>query len=428
MTANPTRLQALVEGELGLSIERGGIASALTAYARRKAVSLGTDSEESLAAHVKADDASFNELVEAVTVPHTWFFRDLEQLEGAAAFLAQRASRTAGPPRVWVPACASGDEAYSLAALVAERNARAEIVGTDVNLAALQRARQGAYGAWAVRWVPERMKHVLAPRAGSTYEIAASLKGSVSFVQHNLLHAPLPSTAADGLWDLIVCRNVLIYLTREHARRVIEHLRQALSPGGALILGASDIVFELPAGLTPVSIDNRLVFLRQEGAVPQPAAATPEPLALGFRIAAMPPQPAVGSRELVAIEPSPAYTSSVPPSQKLDEAPAAESDDSAAAREMLDGISRYLDGDVQGAARQLRAALFLEANLWPAAYYLALCYDAIGLGRDAKRLYGRVAELIASGAPLPIDTEHGFRFLEQDVLRIARARGARGRP
>ncbi|MBI5534017.1 MAG: hypothetical protein HY898_14950 [Deltaproteobacteria bacterium] len=423
---NRNTLQALVESELGLSLDRGGIASALAAYARKKAHSLGIHDEDELAAVVMSDARAFNELIEAVAVTHTWFFRDLEQLQGAASFLADRAAKTGEPPRVWVPACATGDEAYSLAALAEGARTEAEILGTDINLAALQRAREGVYGAWAVRWVPQRMKSALSPCAGSSYEVVPSLKRSVSFAQHNLLHEPPRSSAADGLWDLIVCRNVLIYLTREHARRVVDNLRQALRIGGALILGASDVVFELPLGLAPASIDHRLVFLRQAGAPPPVAPSTLEILAEEARAPMMdaPKVPARAPLHSGATWRFETREPCAPLQRPTHDAPAVNGDGSMASRQMLAGISRYLDGDVQGAARQLRAALLLEARLWPAAYYLALCYDAMGLGSDARQLYWRVADLIASGAPLPIDAELGFKFLEQEVLRIVRRRVA----
>jgi chemotaxis protein methyltransferase CheR len=93
-------------------------------------------------------------------------------------------------------------------------------------------------------------------------QIVERIRGLVRFELHNLLDPPRRSPAPDGKWDLILCRNVLIYLTREHAQRVVARLRDALATGGMLALGASDILAELPPGLAPVVHEGRVFFRR----------------------------------------------------------------------------------------------------------------------------------------------------------------------
>jgi hypothetical protein len=83
----------------------------------------------------------------------------------------------------------------------------------------------------------------------------------VTFAHHNLLD-PVPLTAAGGLWDVILCRNVLIYFTREAAQKTLGTLSRALAPGGHLLLGASEVVVDVPRGLEARYVENRLAFAR----------------------------------------------------------------------------------------------------------------------------------------------------------------------
>ncbi len=432
---DPTALERLAERRLGLNLTRGGTAQALARHAGRLGAGLSRLLER---AEAGPESSEFQALVEAVTVQHSWLFRDRQQLELAIAGLRSGA-------QVWVPATARGEDAYSIAILSDAVGRPASVLGTDICAAALEHARRARYDAWATREVPPSHAGALRwePTGG---QIVERIRGLVRFELHNLLDPPRRSPAPDGKWDLILCRNVLIYLTREHAQRVVARLRDALATGGMLALGASDILAELPPGLAPVVHEGRVFFRRLgEGTPPDPtpclhvppaharSAVTSDPRRSGRaapsraqgtvvpRVAAPAgasapagaPRSGEGGDAAAGREPGGAVAGDLAARQQEAEA---------AHRQLFEGIERYLAGDLPAAVKELRAALFHLPGCWPAAYYLALTHDALGRFDEARRLYAEVCSAIDRGTSASILPGHDFSFLEQDVAAVARRR------
>ena len=185
-------------------------------------------------------------LIDEVTIKETYFLRHREELDAIdwRALAAQAATARRGQVRVWSAACASGEEPYSLALLALEAFAPGpapiDVLATDIAASALARGRAGplrrALG-------PPRRRRPC-ERGGSSRTATASrsappLRALVRFARHNLLSDPIPP-AGEAPFDLIVCRNVLIYFRPDVVRRTIDRLRAALVPGGPLLLGAAD--------------------------------------------------------------------------------------------------------------------------------------------------------------------------------------------
>jgi chemotaxis protein methyltransferase CheR len=190
-------------------------------------------------------------LIEEVTVHETFFFRHTsELLKLDWPGLAGRA-RTAGAEtaRVWVAGCATGEEAYTLAMLSSEAfapmSAPVSIVGTDISAPALAAARLGVYGRRATRGIEPELQTRYLMAAGDKMVVTAKLRHMVSYARHNLVRDPPPPP---GSFDLITCRNVLIYFDPATAQRVVERLQRALNPGGILLLGAADRISTPRAG------------------------------------------------------------------------------------------------------------------------------------------------------------------------------------
>nr|WP_229521236.1 CheR family methyltransferase [Massilia sp. IC2-477] len=191
-------------------------------------------------------------LVQEMLIGVTSFFRDREAFDALEQFVLPRIcqARPSGEPvRAWVTACSTGEEAYSLAMLLAERvecvdDAPAmQMFATDIDERGLAMARAARYPETIAADVPpERLARHFTP-VDSQFKVRRLLRERILFARHDLLHDP-----AFLKLDLITCRNVLIYLNREVHRHVLEVFHSALRPGGFLFLGNAESA-ELAADL-----------------------------------------------------------------------------------------------------------------------------------------------------------------------------------
>ncbi len=186
-----------------------------------------------------------DELVDALLNHETYFFRDrtpFDLLAGAALPRLAEARRQRGRLRIWCAGCSTGQEAYSVAMLLADQPATWEgwtfdILGTDVSAATIARANDGLFSRFEVQRglpVTQMLRHFT--QEGDDWRVNADLRRQVRFIRHNLLDPP------PGRFDLILCRNVLLYLAPELRRRAFERLASAIMPDGVLMLGAGETV------------------------------------------------------------------------------------------------------------------------------------------------------------------------------------------
>ena len=194
---------------------------------------------------LEKDDAELGSLVDAATNNLSRFFRNRNQLEAISRFiipaLADRCgARNPGPERlrVWVAGCATGEEPYTLAMVLADslpQRIRFHITATDISRGVLRTARSGEYSRSQTRVIPgpARSRHFVDSDRG--LRVNESLRNTVTFEWHNLMTAPPVSEA-----DLILCRNVLTYLTPDARKIAAVRLREAIRVGGFLIIGNSE--------------------------------------------------------------------------------------------------------------------------------------------------------------------------------------------
>ncbi|MDB4990858.1 MAG: chemotaxis protein CheR [Myxococcaceae bacterium] len=234
----------------GLIAERVGLSYTQSekpifdAKASARAIEAGFDSMLDYYYFLRYDDPEqreFQRLVEALVVHETFFFRELGPLEVAVAqFVAPRVAE-GGTARVWCAACATGEEPVTLAMLLEESalSGRVQLVASDVSESALRRARSGKFSPRALR---QGREHPLASRylERSAAELTASpaLLAGIDFRRINLTDNEAVQKL--GSFDLIVCRNVLIYFGDQHARQVVDQLTELLAPGGAILVGVSE--------------------------------------------------------------------------------------------------------------------------------------------------------------------------------------------
>ena len=194
------------------------------------------------AALATGSDRLADTVVDALLNQETSFYRDTGVLDLAADVLsAQRQAEPTRRPRAWSAGCSVGQEPYSLAMLMAERtkvgDSAPDIVATDVSPAAISRARAGRYSQFEIqRGLPVRRMLQWFDQDGEKWIARADLVRLVSFRRHNLVSEAPPF----GLFDLILCRNVLLYFAGDVRRTVFDRLADALRPGGTLILGAGE--------------------------------------------------------------------------------------------------------------------------------------------------------------------------------------------
>jgi chemotaxis protein methyltransferase CheR len=430
-------LDALLERHTGIEVTRGGIDSSVDAFVVRRMEELGLAHLDEYVARLSPQGAELELLLNAITVTHTWFMRDPGQLSIVSALLESRAP-SAAALRVWVPGCATGEDPYSIAMLGEQAGRSVEVLGSDINSAALRRASAGIYGSWAVRDIVE-VERYFERGERSSFVLSPRLKRHVRFERHNLLEQPLP-----GDWDVILCRNVLIYLSRERARGVVERLADALAPGGHLLLGASEVLFEVPPQLEATYVAGRLSLRKIAGSTsklrtsrPVPPGSSqvhPPPYAWRAPVPALPRM--AGS--ITEREPTRAPTAegagveqlltrghdhldqSALPEAIIEYELAVERDATLAEPHMYLGIALYLNGAIDAALHELRAAVFLDGALWPAAFYLAVCHEALGQREEAQREYRHVVRVAERGTGSRLPRRHSA--WHDDLLDLAKKR------
>jgi chemotaxis protein methyltransferase CheR len=234
----------LVRREIGLML-RDNQETALEAAIRRSGVP-DPQTFLRLAEDPLAGRAAIDRLIDHVTVQETYFLRERGQLESIAWRLLLQVAHEAGAStiRVWVAACATGEEAYTLAMLASEAFAPAappvDILATDISHAALEHAERGRYRPRSVQQLPTHLRsRWLLPTGDGEFEVDDRLRDLVRFRRHNLVRDAVPPIGEDR-FDFVVCRNVLIYFDTPTVEKVIGSLESAVRPAGTLLLGAAD--------------------------------------------------------------------------------------------------------------------------------------------------------------------------------------------
>ncbi|MBM9465894.1 CheR family methyltransferase [Nakamurella leprariae] len=224
----------------------------------------------------------FTALFNTILINVTAFFRDVDAWEAMRTeVLPELIDREATRPiRVWSAACASGQEAYSLAIVLAEYlgmeqfRSRVKIYATDVDEGALSLARHAVYGERDLGGVPEDLLAKYFERSGSRWAFRKDLRRNVIFGRNDLVQdAPISRI------DLLACRNALMYFNAETQSRIVSRLAFALNPRGVLFLGKAEMLLNHADAFEPIDLKRR--FFRRQATLTRretpPEAATPQP-------------------------------------------------------------------------------------------------------------------------------------------------------
>jgi chemotaxis methyl-accepting protein methylase len=221
-------------------------------------------------------DLLFKELLIGVTS----FFRDPEaweklKIEAIPSLLADR--HAGGTMRAWSAGCSTGEEAYSLAIVFKEaleqfkptENFTLQIFATDLDRDAIDKARQGVYPANIAADVsPSRLRRFFIKEENG-YRVCKEIREMVTFATQNLIMDP-PFTKL----DILICRNLLIYLTPELQKKLMPLFHYSLNPGGVLFLGSAETINAFTGFFTPLDLKSRL-FLRRESVLSAETVAFP---------------------------------------------------------------------------------------------------------------------------------------------------------
>jgi chemotaxis protein methyltransferase CheR len=386
MSSAIARVAALVRRETGIELGPPQFASLEASVAR---LGDGMTAERLLAA--SSSGAVVEQLINEVTVRETFFFRHRRELETIDWRRSLEAARGRGSEvvRVWVAGCASGEEAYSIAILACEAFASSappvRVIATDIATAALEQARHGRYSARSTAAVGDDLRRRYFTIENGRMCVGGRLRELIEFRRQNLVRDLAPSGAHGG-FDVISCRNVLIYFDPPTVERVMCSIESALAPLGTLVLGAADSLSGRPAsGIRPVR--SQRPTARRGNDRPRPRA---RPAPTGG-----PAPPRSLSEALAAAD-------------RGDLGVALEITSETLARDPLDTDAYYVRGlaelarhDERAAIASLRRAVYIDGDFSPALFKLACAHDAVGSVAAARQAYERTLRSLGRYAQAP---------------------------
>lgn len=400
----------LLRQQMGIEPESVGVQNVAQVVRRQMAVA-GAATASEFCRHLATDPSALEQLAEELLVPETWFFRDPLGFQCLGRRLADgQWSREGRTVRVLSIACSTGEEVYSLAMCLREAGLQPpqySILGVDLSRKALASAQAGTYFArsfressgdasiWRERW--------FAP-VDDAWRVCDDLRAGVEFRQANLSQAAfLPGEPA---FDVIFCRNVLIYFHSEARRTAIEHVRRLLRADGLVWSAPAEAGIFANVGFRSLGSECPFVFgLSESGAVrstepprshrprevhPRPRKKTARPAPASSQIAA-PVSPAATLQAAQAAADQ----------GRLDEADAAcnqilAADAACADAHCLRGVIRQAQGRLGEAQRSFEKALYLEPRHYHSLVHVMLLAEQRG-DRPAAANYRRRIEQVAAG-------------------------------
>jgi len=280
--AEVTRFRALLAARLGWAFDDNDAAQ-LADVLDQRSDTHGLSRPRYLGRLATAEwEAELTTLAEVLSVNETYFFRHGEQFAALAEVaLPERIQARSGQRvlRMLSVGCSSGEEAYTLAIMAREAQPDdgwiTSVQGLDANPVMLRRATRARYSAWSLRQTPDTIRQRYFHASEGGFELDARIQSTVQFRQYNV------ATDDEELWlpdqyDVVFCRNLLMYLTPAVRESLVQRMTRALSPGGYLFLGHTDSLGSRPEGLMPQHTHHTFYYCRREQTTtPQISTAPP---------------------------------------------------------------------------------------------------------------------------------------------------------
>lgn len=355
-----------------------------------------------------------------LTITETYFFRekpvfDVLEQEILPDLIRSR-QHTGRFLRIWSAGCSTGEEIYSVAILLTRllpdlAQWNLTLIGTDVNPAVLKQARGGIYRDWSFRMTPEAIRSRFFTRTSDqTYQLDPQVCSLVRFERHNLASDAFPPPlAGPGSFDLILCRNVLMYFAPETRRRLLQQFTQCLTAPGWFFSSLNEVASINTPALERKYSPNAIIFHKsgRELTLIQPALPfNPEPVPPGF-------EPVLATTLPAAIQAATPRLTSEPvlrltPARDWQKLPAGGNISATSAHsqslfeaDKLDPVSHFLEavtqseqGDTEAALRGLRQVIFLDPDFILAHYLTGVLYQSQGKFQLAQRAWRNALVLL----------------------------------
>jgi chemotaxis protein methyltransferase CheR len=389
----------------------------------------------------RAGTPEMERLVGELTIGETYFFRQVEHFEMLRSVIVPQlleqnvASRRI---RIWSAGCATGEEPYSIAILLEREFVNrldgwdVSILATDINTEFLARAREGRYSEWAFRATPREIRDQCFEGRGKTWKLWPEYRKRVIFEQLNLVDA---APALAEMFDLIVCRNVMIYFGNDLIHGTVDRFWQALQPGGWLIVGHAEFDLTAFAKFERVCLGDASAYRKL---VSEPATPPREPRLLeSGLLAKLPANDFVESEPPSRLQlPLAAPMDVAPPAAMLREvreladrglwqAAAAlgrqltDSNPLSAAAHFTLGLILENVASPADAEQALRRAIYLDRDFALAHYHLATCLQSGGKREQARKCFRNVVQLLEH-RPAAERVEHGDGMTAADLIAMAK--------
>ncbi len=363
-------------------------------------------------------------LINELCVGETFFFRYVEQFEALRVVAVPECLRRNAETRtlrIWSAGCSIGAEVYTLEILLKRHFAaeldgwRVMILGTDINRAFLDQARRGVYGDWSLRGLPASLLKDCFDPVGSHWSVKPEFRAWSRFDMVNLAEDPLPdySRGIAG-FDILLCRNVMIYFDEPTRHRLIAALRDSLLDGGWLVVGHAETGAEINAAFTPVPVPGATLYRKPDPLAGRRAAPLPSSVATEEPVPVFaPPRTKRARPEVDAPSPPPSPPLPPPPLPSVSLASVTALEDAGELAAALEACTQLVKEEPlnSGAHFHLarlqeelgvgdplapyRAALYLDPDFALASYHLGLaCWRRGKLG-PAQRYFRNARNAIA---------------------------------
>jgi chemotaxis protein methyltransferase WspC len=416
-------IEVMLRESMGLDVASIG-SSAIDRAVRDRITATNSGDDVGYARLLAASATEMQELIESVVVPETWFFRNPEAFRALAVMTTGEwlPSHPGEVLRVLSFPCSTGEEPYSIAMTLRDAGLSSEqfrIDGFDISMRALQRAEKAVYGRNSFRGAELSFRERYFRPERTSYALIDEVRASVTFEQRNVVEEDFARRAPE--YDVIFCRNVLIYFDQVTQQRVLRNLDVALRPRGVLFVGPAESFQVAIAGFASVPQPQAFVFRKAEAAQFDFSATktrttrvvnTPAKSVEVARRAARPRTAAASVLERSGF-PTAAGEGRAP----LQSIPAAAADDLSQARRLADsgdltralelaernlagpaptaegyhvlGLIRDATGDTAAAMESYRKALYLDPDHLDALIHLAFLLERSGDATSAQRFRER---------------------------------------
>ncbi len=403
-------IETLLHQNLGLKITSIGQLTVENAI-RKRMLALGILEETAYVTYLKTSMFEVKELIEEVVVPETWFFRDEAAFEAMIGFVMKDwlPRHRDGMLKILSVPCSTGEEPYTIAIALLYAGwpaIRLSIDAIDISRRALARAEKGLYGEHSFRGSQLDFRQLFFERTEEGYLIRPAVRKKIRFLHGNILNRYFMENF--GKYDIVFCRNLLIYLDAESQQHTITTLERLLNPEGLLFLGHAEAGVVHGGDLINVPFHQAFAFKKKTTTKRPDTTSSSEvikSLAL-LVVPAAPPVEILAGREVAATARATAH---LPRPSANDITLARQSADQGRLEEaarlcqdhlhehgpssqayFLLGVIRNATGDMEGAMKYLRKTVYLEPEYMDALILLQLLSerlgDRIGAGALKKRI------------------------------------------